>query len=38
LATAPGILYVPIGRCLDDESAADRIRSLWTKTVELAAE
>jgi hypothetical protein len=32
-ADAPGIHYVPIGRCLDDESAADTVRSLWAKTV-----
>jgi UDPglucose 6-dehydrogenase len=31
VATAPGIRYVPIGRCLDDESAADCIRGLWQK-------
>ena len=29
VATATGIRYVPIGRCLDDESAADNIRRLW---------
>jgi UDPglucose 6-dehydrogenase len=32
IATAPGIRYVPIGRCLDDESAADCIRRLWPGT------
>jgi UDPglucose 6-dehydrogenase len=37
VATAPGIRYVPIGRCLDDESAADGIRRLWAKNVELDA-
>jgi UDPglucose 6-dehydrogenase len=37
VATAPGIRYVPIGRCLDDESAVDRIRRLWTKNADLAA-
>ena len=37
VATAAGIRYVPIGRCLDDESAADNIRRLWANTVELAA-
>jgi UDPglucose 6-dehydrogenase len=31
--TAPGILYVPIGRCLDDESAVDHIRGIWEKKV-----
>jgi hypothetical protein len=37
VATVPGIRYVPIGRCLDDESAADCIRSLWAKTLDFAA-
>ena len=37
VATAAGIRYVPIGRCLDDESAADNIRRLWANNVELAA-
>ena len=37
VATAPGIRYVPIGRCLDDESAADGIRRLWANHMELAA-
>ena len=32
VATASGIRYVPIGRCLDDESAVDCIRRLWAKT------
>jgi UDPglucose 6-dehydrogenase len=31
VATAPGIRYMPIGRCLDNESAADCLRSLWAK-------
>jgi UDPglucose 6-dehydrogenase len=34
LATAPEIRYVPIGRCLDDESAVERIRRLWARNVE----
>lgn len=25
----PGIRYIPIGRCLDDEAAASRLRDLW---------
>ena len=37
VATAAGIRYVPIGRCLDDESAAEGIRRLWANNVELAA-
>ena len=36
VATAPGIRYVPIGRCLDDESATDCIRRLWARSVEFA--
>jgi UDPglucose 6-dehydrogenase len=34
VATAPGIRYVPIGRCPDDRSAADCIRGLWAKAAE----
>ncbi len=30
VASDPGIRYVPIGRCLDDETAAESIRSLWS--------
>ena len=37
VATTPGIRYVPIGRCLEDESAADSIRRLWAKNFELVA-
>jgi UDPglucose 6-dehydrogenase len=29
--TAPEIRYIPIGRCMDDESAADRVSQLWTR-------
>lgn len=31
IANAPGIHYVPIGRCLDHETAATKIRHLWSK-------
>ncbi|PWU07775.1 MAG: UDP-glucose/GDP-mannose dehydrogenase family protein [Verrucomicrobia bacterium] len=31
LSTVPGIRYIPIGRCFDDETAALRIRELWEK-------
>jgi len=37
VATATGIRYVPIGRCLDDNLAADDIRRLWSHNVELTA-
>jgi UDPglucose 6-dehydrogenase len=33
VAAAPGICYVPIGRCLDDEAAADSIRYLWEENI-----
>jgi UDPglucose 6-dehydrogenase len=29
LANVPGIRYIPIGRCLDDEAAATKISNLW---------
>ena len=32
LRDSPGINYVPIGRCLDDEDAAKKISALWGST------
>lgn len=34
LGNVPGIRYVPIGRCLDDEDAAARIQELWAESTD----